>query len=318
MQCGSCWAFSATSNIESTTALNSGRAATSLSEQFLVDCDHNCGQYRFEDACDSGCQGGLMPNAFKYVISNGGQPSEASYPYNPPGGSCQSKPSVQKITGWEFVSQDEGQISAYVAATGPVSVAVDAAQWSFYNGGIMSSTSVCPDITTPPYNLDHGVNIVGYGVEGSTNYWIIRNSWSTTWGESGYGRILRGTGSASSPGFCGVNLFASNSKTSGTPPPTPPTPPPVPPPPSPPSGAFYQLQCTDSQCQSCNKYNFPQNQCLPDQSGGSAMITCGSGSITEKLWQNSDCTGSPTTTKRDPTNVCEQGQNGAYYENLCT
>jgi len=173
-----------------------------LSEQFLVDCDHQCGHYREENGCDAGCNGGLMPSAWIYTMSKQGQPSEASYPYRGVDGTCESgKAPVTNPSSWEFVAENEEEIASYVATHGPVSVAVDAAQWSFYRGGIMTSNSICP--RGAGWNtLDHGVVIVGYGTEGSTPFWIIRNSWATSWGEMGYCRILRGQG------YCGIQLFA--------------------------------------------------------------------------------------------------------------
>jgi len=201
-QCGSCWAFSATACLESQAAIKNGGGPRKLAEQFLVDCDHQCGTYRQESGCDSGCNGGLMPSAWIYTKSKGGQPSESSYPYTARNGACRSgETPITDLTSWEFAPEDEGGIATYVANNGPVSVAVDAANWSFYRGGIMSSNSICP--RGAGWNtLDHGVVIVGYGEESGMDFWIIRNSWATSWGEEGYCRILRGQG------FCGVQLFA--------------------------------------------------------------------------------------------------------------
>eukprot|EP01013_Petalomonas_cantuscygni_P010857 TRINITY_DN240_c0_g1_i1.p2 TRINITY_DN240_c0_g1~~TRINITY_DN240_c0_g1_i1.p2 ORF type:complete len:347 (+),score=72.67 TRINITY_DN240_c0_g1_i1:40-1041(+) len=201
-QCGSCWAFSATATLEAQAAIKAGGRPQKLSEQFLVDCDHHCGQYREENGCDAGCNGGLQPNAWLYVISQSGQPSESSYPYQGADGSCQGGTGVTKPSSWEFAPQDEDQMARYLAANGPLSVAVDASNWSFYYGGIMSSSSICPSSSNPWGTLDHGVNIVGYGSDNGTDYWIIRNSWNADWGEQGYCRILRGSN------FCGINLFA--------------------------------------------------------------------------------------------------------------
>jgi len=171
---------------------------TSLSEQDLVDCEHNCGSYRSMSGCDEGCNGGLQPNAWQFLMAHG-QPTETSYPYRGSGGACQTgKPSVGKVTNWEFIAEDEVQMANYVATKHPFAVAVNAAQWSFYRGGIMSSASICPAGAA----LDHAVNVVGYGTEGTTPYWIIRNSWNANWGEQGYLRIIRGSN------YCGVRDFA--------------------------------------------------------------------------------------------------------------
>ena len=56
-------------------------------------------------------------------------------------------------------------------------------------------------------NFDHGVLLVGYGTESSTNYWILKNSWGAAWGENGFFRILRQ--SEDGPGICGLQMGAS-------------------------------------------------------------------------------------------------------------
>jgi len=197
-QCGSCWAFSATCNMESRLAIARGQRVNKLAEQALVDCEHNCGQYRFFNGCDSGCEGGLQPNAFKFGMSKG-MPTEGAYPYTATDGTCQSFHSVANFTSWEFVSTDETQMAAYVAAKSPISVAVDASNWQFYSGGIIDAGGdVCA--TQDPNNpsLDHGVTVVGY----TADYWIVRNSWASSWGENGYVRLQFGQDT------CGVALFA--------------------------------------------------------------------------------------------------------------
>jgi cathepsin L len=82
----------------------------------------------------------------------------------------------------------------------PVSVAIEADTNYFqsYSGGILTSTS-CGT------NLDHAVVVVGYGTEGTIDYWLVRNSWGTSWGEAGYFRILR-TSSTNDAGICGIAM----------------------------------------------------------------------------------------------------------------
>jgi len=205
MQCGSCWAFSATAALESQAAIASNSRPKKLSEQWLVDCDMQCGQYRQENGCDAGCNGGLQPNAWVYTTAQNGQPGESDYPYTGTGGTCQTGLAPVTVPkSWEFAASDEASIAAYVATNGPLSIAVDASNWSFYQGGIMQDASICPAASNPWDTLDHGVVIAGYGVDSTANtpFWIVRNSWNADWGESGYCRLIRGQN------FCGINLFA--------------------------------------------------------------------------------------------------------------
>jgi cathepsin F/cysteine peptidase B len=182
-QCGSCWSFSTTGGIEGQWFL-AGNALTSLSEQELVSCDTN----------DSGGNGGLMDNAFDWLVSNrnGQIVTEASYPYVSGGGvvpACSanlaSKAVGATITGHRDITQTEDQMASFVYSSGPLSIAVDASTWQTYMGGIVTN---CPQ-----GQIDHGVLIVGFDDAASTPYWIIKNSWTTSWGEAGYIRVQKGT-----------------------------------------------------------------------------------------------------------------------------
>eukprot|EP01092_Planopodium_desertum_P014820 TRINITY_DN75_c0_g1_i1.p1 TRINITY_DN75_c0_g1~~TRINITY_DN75_c0_g1_i1.p1 ORF type:complete len:333 (-),score=67.09 TRINITY_DN75_c0_g1_i1:58-1056(-) len=202
-QCGSCWAFSAIGNIEGQWFL-SGKTLVGLSEQNLVDCDHHCIIYDGQKSCDQGCEGGLQPNAYEYIIGAGGVDTEASYPYEAVDDTCRfSTANIgAKISNYTMVSTDENQMAAYLYAHGPVAIAVDATVWQFYFFGILD----VPCGTS----LDHGVLIVGYGsgedpVFETVDFWNIKNSWGSDWGEEGYIRIERGVGE------CGCNLYASSS-----------------------------------------------------------------------------------------------------------
>eukprot|EP00164_Ancoracysta_twista_P000168 GFYU01000242.1.p2 GENE.GFYU01000242.1~~GFYU01000242.1.p2 ORF type:complete len:340 (+),score=136.39 GFYU01000242.1:11-1030(+) len=191
-QCGSCWAFSTTGDIEGKNQIATGKLV-SLSEQMLVDCDHNG---------DQGCQGGLPSQAMQWIIKNGGIETEADYPYKAVNGQCHSEASktAVKISGWEKVSTDESQIAAYLAEHGPLSIGINAGPMQFYAGGV-ANPFLCN-----PKKLDHGVLIVGYGTDAGKDYWIIKNSWGKAWGEQGYYRIIRGKGK------CGLNTMVVSSK----------------------------------------------------------------------------------------------------------
>eukprot|EP00727_Mastigamoeba_balamuthi_P006684 m51a1_g2636 putative cysteine peptidase precursor (312) ;mRNA; r:583622-584557 len=190
-QCGSCWAFSAIANAEGAWYLKN-HEVVALSEQQLVSCDKT----------DSGCNGGLMSNADKYIVANG-LASEKAYPYVSGSGSvprCQAFTAQYHYTSnkaFGKVSSDETIIS-YLKQYGPLSVAIEADQSVFqsYSSGILDSTR-CG--TT----LDHGVTLVGYGTENGTPFWTVRNSWGSSWGENGYIRLARGKN------MCGINGMLS-------------------------------------------------------------------------------------------------------------
>jgi C1A family cysteine protease len=180
-QCGSCWAFSTTGNIEGQWKIK-GHALTSVSEQELVSCD----------TIDSGCNGGLMDNAFDWLVQSrkGVIATETSYPYVSGGGNvpkCKTTGLVNgaTITGHKDLPKDETQMAALLASGGPIAIAVDATSFQSYTGGILTNCI--------SQQIDHGVLLVGYGVSGTTSYWIIKNSWAASWGEQGYIRVKQGS-----------------------------------------------------------------------------------------------------------------------------
>jgi hypothetical protein len=185
-QCGSCWAFSTTGSVEGAEFVATGRL-TSLSEQQLVDCAGSSG--------NQGCNGGLMDDAFNWIIQHKGIGSEASYPYTARDGTCRDVPSVSTISSYKDVT---GETNLGNALTGrPVSIAIEADQSSFqfYKSGIFNG----PCGT----QLDHGVLLVGSGSEGGQNYWRVKNSWGASWGDQGYIRMVQGKN------MCGLANMAS-------------------------------------------------------------------------------------------------------------
>ena len=216
-QCGSCWSFSTTGSVEGVVQIATG-TLVSLSEQQLVDCSGSFG--------NEGCNGGLMDDAFKYIIANGGLDSEADYAYTARDGTCNKAKEAKKvgsITGFADVPQNnENQLIAAVNKN-PVSVAIEADQQAFqlYKSGVFDAA--CGT------QLDHGVLAVGYGTESGKDYWIVKNSWGTTWGDQGYILMAQHKGAS---GICGINMMASYPTKTGEvsaeevapPPPSPPAP----------------------------------------------------------------------------------------------
>lgn len=228
--CGSCWAESAVSNVESLWYLAnraSMKAPVALSVQQVIECDPH----------DNACYGGFPRGAYQYVMERGGLATEAAYPYmvsrrticlanqtfnetcgehmcdDPPltnscDETCSDKahPPFATISSWVALPASEDAMAAYVVQSGPVSVGIDASggalgvliPWlQFYKRGIANPRRC----TT---TIDHGVLLVGFGEEGGERYWIVKNSWGAKWGEQGYFRLHRGAGK------CGIDQMATS------------------------------------------------------------------------------------------------------------
>lgn len=192
--CGSCWAFSTAETLESHYAIATGEDAPVLSEQQLVSCAPNpqhCGG-------TGGCQGSTQPLGFNYTTT-AGISLESSYPYKASTGTCESskiKP-VATNKGYTLLkTNDYGELMDAVANKGPVAISLAASSfgWQLYGGGVYSGNC--------GFDMDHAVQLVGYGEEGGKMYWLVRNSWGASWGEQGYIRIER-FGDGKEP--CGVD-----------------------------------------------------------------------------------------------------------------
>jgi KDEL-tailed cysteine endopeptidase len=193
-QCGSCWTFSSTGAMEGAWAIAKGQLID-LAEQELVDC----AGLKYGSM---GCSGGQMEGAFKFIIENG-QCAASSYPYTAKDGTCHSCSAVAHATSCADVKPNDQLSLKAAVAKQPVAVAIEADTKYFqsYSGGVLTSSS-CGT------SLDHGVLAVGYGEENGQKYWLVKNSWGTSWGEQGYVKIGRSE-STNDAGICGIAMDPS-------------------------------------------------------------------------------------------------------------
>jgi C1A family cysteine protease len=191
--CGSCWAFSAIGAVENAFAIKNNADIVELSEQELVDCSRSYG--------NEGCNGGDMDAGFKYIMDKGISLA-SEYKYEGRDGACRKKSANYKLTGCVQVKHDDGDELLEALTKGPVSIAVkaDNSAFMYYRSGII--TKSCG---TDRDELDHGITLVGAGIDKNTNtpFWIAKNSWGSSWGESGFVKIKR---EAKGHGVCGINM----------------------------------------------------------------------------------------------------------------
>lgn len=177
--CGSCWSFGSVGSLEGTLFLHTGNLVR-LSQQALMDCSWGFG--------NNGCDGGEDFRVYQWMMKHGGIPTEDSYgPYLGQDSYCHVNQSTMglKIKGWVNVtSGDVEGLKVAIAWKGPVSVAIDASHksLSFYSNGVYYE----PDCNNDIDGLDHAVLAVGYGEILGEKYWLVKNSWSTYWGNDGY------------------------------------------------------------------------------------------------------------------------------------
>jgi len=189
--CGSCWTFSTIGAMESHYLIKYGQFRN-LSEQQLVDCAG--------DFDNHGCSGGLPSHAFEYIKFAGGVSLENNYPYMAVNQNCSFNNSIASVAvsggSVNITVGDEDEMLHAVFQHGPVSIAYQVAgDFRDYKSGVYNST-LCNNTAS---DVNHAVLAVGFGRENGMDYWVVKNSWGTTWGDNGFFKIQRGVN------MCGIS-----------------------------------------------------------------------------------------------------------------
>jgi len=208
--CGSCWAVATASMLQARYELHMNGNRT-FSVQQLVNCVPNpreCGG-------TGGCQGATVELAMQYVQRMGLQEDQA-LPYAGKGESCQQPMPVTSfielaasrhsyrgsaaigLRHWRKLPENRAMPLMQAVANGPVAISVAASDWMYYGTGIFNG---CAKDAV----VDHAVVLFGYGSEGSNKYWLVRNSWGSSWGEGGYIRLLRQPTAEAEDAYCGTD-----------------------------------------------------------------------------------------------------------------
>ena len=204
--CGSCWAFSTIGSYETWYAIHTG-IIKEFSVQELIDCDIN----------NNGCDGGLMELGFDYIVNNN-ICSEKEYPYKSAVNNCNRnncnknmkysntqrlQQTFNNIKGCYSIPENDNNLLKKALLMNSISVAIEADSIYFqhYKSGVIDTYEKCGT------NINHGVLLVGYGVEDDIPYWLVKNSWSENWGDNGYVKIKRHD--TIEPGICGIAKAAS-------------------------------------------------------------------------------------------------------------
>lgn len=193
LKCGSCWSFSASEALSDRFCIaTKGAVDVILSAQTMVSCD----------TANMGCQGGYLDKAWQFMVSNG-LASDVCEPYTSGGGDSGTCPkqcadgsaikyykaaNYKHLTGSLTGMNTVDVIRQDLMTNGPLQVAFEVYQdFIAYKSGVYHHVS-------GSLLGGHAVELVGWGVDSSSNmpYWLIKNSWDTTWGDNGYFKILRG------------------------------------------------------------------------------------------------------------------------------
>ncbi|WP_243438847.1 C1 family peptidase [Fundidesulfovibrio soli] len=199
--CGSCYAFAAAATAEGAYNVATGRTGANcadFSEQFIAFCLGTYGPY---SSHFNGCDGADYDYAELLALTQVGVARESALPYTgvPPSGCDRSAYAVIRFKGWGRVAcSDIDAIKAAIMANGPVDAAVNVTSaFDAYNGGVYQDDQAgCPGYDCAYTTTNHAITLVGWNDNGdaaNNGYWILRNSWGTSWGEQGYMRIKYGS-----------------------------------------------------------------------------------------------------------------------------
>lgn len=252
--CGGCWAESAIEQVESD-AMREHNWTGVLSTQELIDCTGD-GQGSWR----GGCGGGDPIAGYDVLRKLGGVASGYDYKFEVKDARCRIDNYTKYVrvkSHFSVGKNDEVAMKRYVGSTGPLSVCVDASEWSGYEGGIK---------TTCGKSTDHCVQLVGYGSHKGVEYWKVRNSWGTSFGEDGYIRLQMGKNLcniANGPTATSTHALAYA---------------PVPAPS--PACRDHPIDWRSSEGDSCSLYDL-NSYCTADGREGPGWETCANGNITK-------------------------------------
>lgn len=202
--CGACWAFATVATMESLYTRNNHQYV--MSPQYLIDCSR--------DGLNRGCDGGWPENAMNYILSTG-MPLDSNYHYTGVQANCKSphppfvSPKLETQVNSYVLGGNDLELTNIVSQDGPVAAGVYLTpNFLKYSGGVFSDPA-CPS----GCQVEHVVVVAGYGTDPvHGDYYLIRNSWGTGWGENGYMRMARG-GQAKQLNTCSISCYAMYMKT---------------------------------------------------------------------------------------------------------
>jgi len=200
-KCGSCYAFAATAVIESYQLIK-GFPEMNISEQDAVDCSYV--KYKINTSSgpglsNKGCRGGTPKQTLDHYVTNG-LVEENSYPYT--SGSSEThgvcnrpKPKIMfsGVKAHRVMPTSENHMAQLLITYGPLFVSIAAGDRKLKQEGFMDLKGGIFKAVTTTWKINHAVTLVGFGTENGVPYWTIKNSWGTSWGTGGFGRIRRGT-----------------------------------------------------------------------------------------------------------------------------